>query len=54
MQVGEKVAGEAGYLYAILSDSWTLGNVKQWNGLASGEDYHVSDFSFHLGPPSDR
>jgi serine protease len=41
MQVGQKVAGEAGYLYAILLDNWTLGNVKQWDGLASGSDYLV-------------
>jgi len=39
MQVGEKVAGEAGYLYALLLDSWTFGNVKQWDGLAVSGDY---------------
>lgn len=41
MQVGEKVAGEAGYLYALLLDSWTFGNVKQWDGLAISSEYSI-------------
>ncbi len=42
MRVGEKVAGEAGYLYALLLDSWTLGNVKQWDGLAVRDEYSLN------------
>jgi len=42
MQVGDKVAGEAGYLYALLLDSWTYGNVKQWDGLAISGDYTIT------------
>ncbi len=42
MQVGEKVAGEAGYLYALLLDNWTFGNVKQWDGLAVGDSYPIN------------
>lgn len=42
MQVGEKVAGEAGYLYALLLDEWTFGNVKQWDGLPVGNEYSLS------------
>ncbi len=42
MQVGEKVAGEAGYLYALLLDNWTFGNVKQWDGLSIGGEYSIN------------
>jgi len=48
MQVGEKVAGEAGYLYALLLDSWTLGNVKQWDGIAVSSEYSLQ---FDSNPP---
>ena len=41
MQVGEKVAGEAGYQYALLLDSWTFGNVKQWQGPISSGEYPI-------------
>jgi serine protease len=42
MQVGRKVAGEAGYLYALLLDSWTFGNVKEWSGLAFSDEYLIN------------
>ena len=41
MQVGEKVAGEAGYQYAVLFDIWTFGNVKQWQGSITSGEYPI-------------
>lgn len=41
MQVGEKVAGEAGYLYAGLVDILTLEEVIQWEGLALDQEYPI-------------
>jgi len=41
MRVGDKVAGEAGYQYALLLDNWTFGNVKQWNGAAVESNYSI-------------
>jgi serine protease len=42
MRVGDKAQGEAGHLYALLLDSWTLGNVKQWDGLAAGGEFFIN------------
>ncbi|MDX2419391.1 MAG: S8 family serine peptidase [Xanthomonadales bacterium] len=42
MQVGEKVAGEAGYQYAVLIDSFTLEEVANWEGLATDEQYPIT------------
>ena len=41
LQVGNSVRGAAGYQYALLLDNWTLGNVKQWSGLAVDGDYLI-------------
>lgn len=42
MHVGEKVAGEAGYQYAVMFDSLTLNEVAQWEGLATDKQYPIS------------
>ena len=41
MHVGEKVAGEAGYLHAVLLDVLTF-DVAQWEGLAIDKQYPIS------------
>jgi serine protease len=45
MRVGEFAPGEAGYVYALLLDQWTLGNVKYWQGpqLSNGFDIELKD-----------
>lgn len=42
MQVGEKVAGEAGYQYAVLIDGFTLEEVANWEGLATEDQYPIA------------
>lgn len=42
MHVGEKVAGEAGFLHAVMFDSLTLNAVVQWEGLAIDKQYHIA------------
>ena len=41
MQVGEKVAGEAGYQYAVMIDGTTFEEVASWEGLATEGQYPV-------------
>ena len=41
MQVGEKVAGEAGYQYAVMIDGSTLEEVANWEGLATEGQYPI-------------
>ena len=52
MQVGEKVAGEAGYQYAALIDILTLEEVANWEGLATDGLYPITfndvPFGFYL------
>jgi serine protease len=45
MRVGEKAEGEAGYVYGLLLDPWTLQNVKFWHGpqTSSGFDILLRD-----------
>ena len=42
MHAGEKVAGEAGYLHAVMFDSFTLNKVAQWEGLAIDKQYNIA------------
>lgn len=42
MRIGNAVAGNAGYLYALLLDEWSLQNINQWEGLPSDGHYALS------------
>jgi serine protease len=45
MRVGQSVAGEAGYVYALILDQWTLSNLKEWEGAQreNGFDIQLDD-----------
>ena len=49
MQVGEKVAGEAGYQYAVMIDGFTGEEVANWEGLATAGQYPVTFIDVPFG-----